>query len=115
MADNLKTPAIFHNAIAPPNIRMSFTASAPLAGVEEGGPVSISLDGGSRQAERSNNLTTQQAAKLMNISARTLEDWRYRGGGPVFRKMGRAVRYQLADIESFLDRCARINTAGAGP
>ena len=48
-------------------------------------------------------LTTVEAASFLNLSNRTLEDWRLRGGGPAFRKLGRAVRYAVADLNAFAD------------
>lgn len=39
-----------------------------------------------------------EAAYLAGLSARTLESLRLRGGGPVYVKLGRAVRYRRADI-----------------
>ena len=58
-------------------------------------------------------LVTKEAAKLMNVRYRTLEDWRLKGCGPVFRKAGRKVLYLRADILEYMDRCARRNTGGA--
>ena len=50
-------------------------------------------------------LTTQQAADFLGRPTRTLEDLRYRGGGPPFVKMGRAVRYRKkALLEWVLER-----------
>lgn len=61
-------------------------------------------------------LTTAEAAERLAVSPRTLESLRLRGGGPVFRKLGRrAVRYAPADIESFIAEGARINTGGGRP
>lgn len=48
-------------------------------------------------------LTTPQAAAYLGISPRTLEDWRLRGGGPNFRKIGRLVRYARSDLDGFMD------------
>jgi hypothetical protein len=55
-------------------------------------------------------LCTKQTARGMGISHRTLEDWRLKGGGPTFRKIGRAVRYLWGDVLDFMDSCARTNT-----
>lgn len=61
-------------------------------------------------------LTTSEAAALLNTSPRTLEDWRLRGGGPVYCKVGRRlVRYPLSDLRAFLSAGARNNTAGGLP
>lgn len=41
--------------------------------------------------EAARGLTTRQAAEVLGVSPRTLEDWRLRGGGPVYRKVGRRL------------------------
>ena len=60
-------------------------------------------------------LSSKEAARFFTISHRTLEDWRYRGGGPVFRKLGRLIRYKLSDLIEFADAAARTNTGGGVP
>jgi len=61
-------------------------------------------------------LTTGQAASYLGTSPRTLEDWRLRGGGPVYRKVGRRlVRYHADDLAQFVEDGARINTGGGKP
>jgi hypothetical protein len=51
---------------------------------------------------------TKTAAAYINIDARTLEGWRYRGQvGPKFlRYSGRIVRYRRSDLDAFMERCA---------
>ena len=62
-------------------------------------------DGGGRL------LSTAEAGALLGISPRTLEDWRLRGGGPMFRKLGRRiVRYLASDLMAFVEASARANT-----
>jgi len=48
--------------------------------------------------------STKEAARLLGVSHRTLEDWRNRGGGPRFIHLGRLVRYRAADLERFVNR-----------
>ena len=61
-------------------------------------------------------LTTAEAAQRLGTSHRTMEDWRLRGGGPIYRKIGRRlVRYLQADLEAFIREGARINTSGGVP
>ena len=61
-------------------------------------------------------LCTKSAARELGISYRTLEDWRHRGVGPVFRKLGtRTVRYAYEDLAVFADGGARTNTGGGRP
>ena len=47
-------------------------------------------------------VTTPEAAKLLHVSARTLERRRSRGDGPRFRKAGRRVLYRIDEIEAWL-------------
>ena len=44
-------------------------------------------------------LTNSEAAAHLNLSPRTLENWRVLGGGPRFRKFGRRVIYAVDDLE----------------
>lgn len=46
-------------------------------------------------------LSTAQAAFFVGLSRRTLEKMRVLGGGPVYRKHGRYVRYHIADLEAW--------------
>jgi predicted DNA-binding transcriptional regulator AlpA len=55
-------------------------------------------------------LTTKQAAQRFGLSESTLEAWRCRGGGPVFVKFGKAVRYREPDLDVFEESCQRQNT-----
>ena len=47
-------------------------------------------------------LRTREAAGYIGLQKSTLEAWRVRGGGPVFLKLGKAVRYQKEDLDEFL-------------
>ena len=58
--------------------------------------------------EKTNNnfnyilLDTAQAAKLLNCTRRKLESDRIKGGGIRYIKIGKCVRYDLRDIEDYL-------------
>ena len=54
-------------------------------------------------------LRTVEAANYIGLRKSTLEAWRVRGGGPVFLKLGKAVRYRREDLDSFVS--ARIRTS----
>ncbi len=56
-------------------------------------------------------LTEVQAADLLNLSVRTLQAWRLRGGGPCFVRLGRAVRYRRQDLTSWLDANTLAHTS----
>ena len=47
-------------------------------------------------------MTVQQAAEYLGLAVSTLNKWRCHGGGPVFIKMGRAVRYRVEDLEVYM-------------
>lgn len=59
-------------------------------------------------------LDTRAAAAFLGVSARTLEGFRVRGGGPRFVKIGGAVRYRLASLEDFLRQQERASTSDSG-
>ena len=47
------------------------------------------------------NLTTKEAAERLRLHPQTLINWRVRGAGPRFVKVGRKVVYPLVEIEAF--------------
>lgn len=48
-------------------------------------------------------LDEKEVARLYALSTTTLRNWRAKGEGPRFIKLGkRAVRYRLADLETFI-------------
>lgn len=49
-------------------------------------------------ASQTKYLTNAEAAAYLRLSPRTLEKQRVLGGGPRFRKFGRAVRYDIQDL-----------------
>ena len=59
-------------------------------------------------------LDTREAASFLNVSPRTLPGWRSNGGGPRFVKLGRVVRYRLADLLDFAEQGERSSTADQG-
>jgi predicted DNA-binding transcriptional regulator AlpA len=52
---------------------------------------------------RGRALRDSEAAEMLGVSTRTLPQWRLRGQGPRFVKLGRAVRYLEADLAAYLD------------
>ena len=46
-------------------------------------------------------LNTAQAAPYIGLSYRTLEQMRWNGLGPSFRRHGRFVRYHIDDLDSW--------------
>ncbi len=58
-------------------------------------------------------LTTQEAGRYLGLATSTLNKWRCHGDGPVFIKLGRAVRYRKEDLGDFLAKCAKHSTSQA--
>ncbi|WP_417212619.1 helix-turn-helix domain-containing protein [Acinetobacter venetianus] len=50
-------------------------------------------------------LTNQEAAEILKISVKTLNNWRSARNGKIpFVKIGRGVRYKKSDLISYIDR-----------
>ena len=43
------------------------------------------------------------AARILGIAVQTLRNWRHIRKGPAYIKMGRSVRYQIKDLQEYLD------------
>ena len=48
-------------------------------------------------------LTTREAARFLKLKPNTLEKMRVYGGGPIYRKHGRHVRYHIDDLTAWSD------------
>jgi excisionase family DNA binding protein len=59
-------------------------------------------------------LTQREAAGVLRLSERTLERLRVAGGGPVYVKAGRLVRYREADLENWIASRVVASTSEAG-
>lgn len=60
-------------------------------------------------------LDEKQAAALLNVSIKSLQTWRSRGGtGPRFVKVGRLVRYRPEDLQAFVLAALRSSTSDRG-
>ena len=55
-------------------------------------------------------LDTAQAAKLLNLSSAYLVKLRFQGGGCVYQKFGRIVRYKRVDLLAWAAKHERRNT-----
>jgi len=62
-------------------------------------------------------LTTNQVARLLQISPSSLEKARSTGSGPLaklsYHKIGRSVRYLRADVQAFLEDMRIAGTASS--
>lgn len=59
-------------------------------------------------------LNTQEAAELLGLSSRTLEKHRTYGTGPVYRKLGGRVVYDVVDLRAWVDKGRRASTSDFG-
>lgn len=57
------------------------------------------------------NLRTPQAAKYLDVAPNTLANWRVRGGGPNYSKIGRTVVYAVVDLDDFRAQRRRASTS----
>lgn len=57
------------------------------------------------------HLCQKELARRWNLSHRTLERWRSRGGGPRFLKLNGRCLYRIEDIEAFEKDRIRASTA----
>ena len=59
-------------------------------------------------------LRTQEAARFLGLSERTLEKHRTYGTGPAYRKLGGRVVYALEDLQAWADRGTKTSTSDPG-
>ena len=55
-----------------------------------------------KRATRQPLMSVKELAELLQVSVKTIYDWRYRGLGPKAIRVGRHVRYELDEIERWL-------------
>lgn len=49
-------------------------------------------------------LTEKETAEALHVALQTVRNWRWRGEGPRFRKLGkRTVRYLRSDLAAFIE------------
>ena len=60
-------------------------------------------------------LSEQEAAKLLDFSPRTLQKWRWTGGGPRYVQVSaRCIRYRPDDLLTWIESRLRSSTADGG-
>lgn len=47
--------------------------------------------------------TSAEVAEYLGVPEHTLAQWRYRGSGPRYIRVGRHVRYRWPDVDRWLD------------
>lgn len=64
-----------------------------------------------KELHRKKSICEKLAAPYVGVSVRTLQAWRVQGKGPVFLKLGRAVRYRICDLDDWLEANLRKSTS----
>jgi len=64
-----------------------------------------------KNEEDAGMLTTQQAAEKLGLKKTTLEALRCRGGGPVFVKYAKAIRYTVDALDTYIREHTRTSTS----
>jgi excisionase family DNA binding protein len=59
-------------------------------------------------------LDSEQLARILGVTYRTLDTWAYRREGPAYIRVGRHRRYDPADVRAWLD-AQRRRTNGIRP
>lgn len=60
-------------------------------------------------------LNTKEAAELLRLKAHTLENMRWQGSGPPFRKHGGRVFYHRKELLEWSERARRQSSSGRRP
>jgi len=62
-------------------------------------------------------VTEGEAASLLRVSLTSVRRWRREGRGPVYRKIGRSVRYRPDDLADFIaaSRCTETGWRSRQP
>ncbi len=55
------------------------------------------------------------AARALCVTVKTLANWRVRGYGPAFVKVGHRVAYRPQDLQRFIEQNVRRSTSEATP
>lgn len=56
----------------------------------------------------------REAADMLNVSVAALRKWRREGKGPRYIKVGRLVRYRVAELDSFVTQHEHTPTSVVG-
>lgn len=56
-------------------------------------------------------LTPKEVANILGLNQASLRNWRWKGSGPVFIKVGHLVRYKQSDVNKFIEEQSRTSTS----
>jgi predicted DNA-binding transcriptional regulator AlpA len=58
-------------------------------------------------------LRARDAAAILGLSAATLADWRCEGKGPPFRRLGRVIIYDAAELDEWMEQRPSFTSTAA--
>jgi predicted DNA-binding transcriptional regulator AlpA len=70
-----------------------------------------SLNTSQNQSDQSTYITEREASKITCMSIAWFQRDRWQGGGIPFVKLGRAVRYKLSDVVTYMESRKRWSTS----
>ena len=59
----------------------------------------------SEESLKAKVVTEKVAAEMIGLSVKTLQNHRYLGLPPTYVKLGKSIRYRVADLQAYLDEC----------
>ena len=65
-------------------------------------------------SQESRLINEHEAAYQLGLKVATLRRWRWAGSPPSFLKLGSSVRYNPAELASFIEAARRTSTTDAG-
>ena len=63
---------------------------------------------------RTVTVSPEDLAERLGNTPDTLANWRWRGDGPPYVRVGRRIRYRLTDLAEWLDAHTRTSTSDTG-
>ncbi len=60
-------------------------------------------------------LDETEAAEYLRVAVATLRRWRWTGKNVPFVKLGGCVRYDVEDLNAYIETCRRASTSDPGP
>ncbi|MGE8942034.1 helix-turn-helix transcriptional regulator [Leptospira interrogans] len=60
-------------------------------------------------------LTEQELARIFRVHSKFFSKLRVEGGGPIYLKIGTAVRYPWSEVKAWEERQKRSSTSDPGP
>lgn len=60
---------------------------------------------------RATTISPREVAARLGVTVTTLANWRWKGGGPAYLKVGGRVRYRIGELAAWLDEQVRASSS----